>query len=152
MNINEVISNIAALKTNSKLGSHDPIHPNDDVNKSQSTNDTFPTAIQISVVAEILKRLVPSIKELSMVLDQKSNEWKDIIKIGRTHLQDAVPIALGQEVATWSKQLKDAEDALLMSIDELSFLPLGGTAVGTGINCPKDFSEESIKIISEDTN
>ena len=84
--------------------------------------------------------------------DPTENIWIDIINIGRTHLQDAVPIALGQEVATWSKQLKDAEDALLMSLDELSFLPLGGTAVGTGINCPKDFSEESIKIISDDTN
>ena len=151
MNINEVISNIAALKTNSKLGSHQPLHPNDDINKSQSTNDTFPTAIQISVVVEIVKKLVPSIRELTMVLDKKSNEWKDLIKIGRTHFQDAVPISLGQEVATWSKQLKDAEDALLISLDELCFLPLGGTAVGTGINCPKDFSEASIKIISEDT-
>ncbi len=151
MNINEVISNIAALKTNSKLGSHQPLHPNDDINKSQSTNDTFPAAIQISVVVEIVKKLVPSIRELTMVLDKKSIAWKDLIKIGRTHFQDAVPLSLGQEVATWSKQLKDAEDALQMSLDELCFLPLGGTAVGTGINCPKDFSEESIKIISEDT-
>ena len=152
MNINEVISNIAALKTNSGLGSHHPIHPNDDVNKSQSTNDTFPSAIQISVVAEIIKKLVPSIREITMLLDKKSNEWKDLIKIGRTHFQDAVPITLGQEVSAWSKQLKDAEDALIKSLDELFFLPLGGTAVGTGINCPKNFSEESIKSISEDTD
>ncbi len=152
MNINEVISNIAALKTNSDLGSHYPIHPNDDVNKSQSTNDTFPTAIQISVVAAIIKKLVPSIMELTMVLDKKSNKWADLIKIGRTHFQDAVPISLGQEVSAWSQQLKDAKDALLMSLNELSFLPLGGTAVGTGINCPKDFPEESIKLISEDTD
>tara|TARA_A100000164_G_scaffold284233_1_gene257001 strand:- start:99 stop:1484 length:1386 start_codon:yes stop_codon:yes gene_type:complete len=152
MNINEVISNIAALKTNAKLGSHHPIHPNDDVNKSQSTNDTFPAAIQISVVAAIIKKLVPSIMELTMVLDKKSNEWKDLIKIGRTHFQDAVPISLGQEVSAWSQQLKDAKDALLISINELCFLPLGGTAVGTGINCPKDFPEESIKSISDDTD
>ncbi|MFL2880295.1 MAG: class II fumarate hydratase [Prochlorococcus marinus subsp. pastoris] len=151
MNINEVISNIAALKTNSELGSHHPIHPNDDVNKSQSTNDTFPAAIQISVVTQIIKKLVPSIKELTKVLDSKSNKWKDLIKIGRTHFQDAVPISLGQEVSAWSKQLKDAEDALIISLDELCFLPLGGTAVGTGINCPKDFSKESIKSISEYT-
>ena len=150
MNINEVISNIASLKTNSELGSHHPIHPNDDVNKSQSTNDTFPSAIQISVVAEIIKKLVPSIREITMLLDKKSNEWKDLIKIGRTHFQDAVPITLGQEVSAWSKQLKDAEDALIKSLDELFFLPLGGTAVGTGINCPKNFSEESIKSISKD--
>ena len=124
MNVNEVISNIAALKTNSALGSHLPIHPNDDVNKSQSTNDTFPAAIQISVVTAIIQKLLPSIKELTIVLDRKSNEWKDLIKIGRTHFQDAVPISLGQEVSAWSKQLKDAEDALQMSLDELCFLPI----------------------------
>ena len=152
MNVNEVVSNIAALKTNSELGSHFPIHPNDDVNKSQSTNDTFPAAIQISVVSEIIKKLVPSIRELIKVLDKKSKEWKDLIKIGRTHFQDAVPISLGQEVSAWSKQLKDAEDSLMISLNELFFLPLGGTAVGTGINCPKEFSEESIKSISKDTN
>ena len=152
MNINEVISNIAALKTNSELGSHQPLHPNDDVNKSQSTNDTFPAAIQISVVTEIINKLVPSIKELTKVLDRKSIDWEDIIKIGRTHFQDAVPITMGQEVSAWSQQLKDAEAALIMSLDELYFLPLGGTAVGTGINCPKEFSEESLKSITADTN
>ena len=140
MNVNEVISNIAALKTNSELGSHYPIHPNDDVNKSQSTNDTFPAAIQISVVTEVLKKLVPSIRELTKVLDRKSDEWDNLIKIGRTHFQDAVPISLGQEVSAWSKQLKDAEDSLDMSINELFFLPLGGTAVGTGLNCPEAVS------------
>ena len=152
MNLNEVISNIAALKTNSELGSHYPLHPNDDINKSQSTNDTFPAAIQISVITEIMNRLLPAIRELTKVLDRKSNEWETIIKIGRTHFQDAVPIRLGQEVSAWSKQLKDAEDSLIMSLDELYFLPLGGTAVGTGINCPEGFSEESIKSISADTN
>ena len=152
MNINEVISNIASLKTNSELGSHDPLHPNDDVNKSQSTNDTFPAAIQISVATEILNKLVPSIKELTNALDKKSKEWKDIIKIGRTHFQDAVPITLGQEISAWSKQIKDAADALVISLDELYFLPLGGTAVGTGINCPTEFSKECIKSISADTN
>ena len=151
MNINEVITNIASLKTNSALGSHSPIHPNDDVNKSQSTNDTFPAAIQISVITEIIKKLVPSIKDLTKVLDSKSDQWKDLIKIGRTHFQDAVPISLGQEVSAWSKQLIDAEDSLVMSLNELFFLPLGGTAVGTGINSPKRFPEESIKSISEDT-
>ncbi len=152
MNVNEVISNIAALKTNSELGSHQPIHPNDDVNKSQSTNDTFPAAIQISVVNEIIKNLVPTIRELTEVLDKKSEEWKDLIKIGRTHFQDAVPLTFGQEISGWSEQLKDAENAIIMSLNELYFLPLGGTAVGTGINCPKGFCEESIKSISDDTN
>ena len=134
MNVNEVISNIAALKTNSELGSHQPIHPNDDVNKSQSTNDTFPAAIQISVVNEIINNLVPTIRELTRVLDKKSEEWKDLIKIGRTHFQDAVPLTFGQEISGWSEQLKDAENAIIMSLNELYFLPLGGTAVGTGIN------------------
>jgi len=152
MNINEVISNIAALKTNSELGSNHPLHPNDDVNKSQSTNDTFPAAIQISVVTEINNKLVPEIRELIKVLNKKVSEWDKIIKIGRTHFQDAVPITLGQEVSAWSKQLKDAEDALYMSLDQLYFLPIGGTAVGTGINCPKGFAEETIKSISADTN
>ncbi len=152
MNVNEVISNIAALKTNSELGSHQPIHPNDDVNKSQSTNDTFPAAIQISVVNEIIKNLIPTIRELTKILDKKSEEWKDLIKIGRTHFQDAVPLTFGQEISAWSEQLKDAENAIIMSLNELYFLPLGGTAVGTGINCPKGFCEESIKSISDDTN
>jgi len=152
MNVNEVISNIAALKTNSELGSHQPIHPNDDVNKSQSTNDTFPAAIQISVVNEIIKNLVPTIRELTKIFDKKSEEWKDLIKIRRTHFQDAVPLTFGQEISGWSEQLKDAENAIIISLNELYFLPLGGTAVGTGINCPKGFCEESIKLISDDTN
>ena len=152
MNVNEVISNIASLKTNSELGSHYPLHPNDDVNKSQSTNDTFPAAIQISVISSINKQLVPAIRELTQILDKKSNEWEKLIKIGRTHFQDAVPISLGQEVSAWSKQLKDAENSLMNNLEELFFLPLGGTAVGTGINCPKGFSEESIKLVSKHTN
>lgn len=152
MNVNEVISNIAAKKTNSQLGSHNPLHPNDDVNKSQSTNDTFPAAIQISVINIVKNKLVPSIRKLTKSLDEKSAEWKDLVKIGRTHFQDAVPITFGQEVSAWSKQIKDAENALIASLDELYFLPLGGTAVGTGINCPKEFPEESIKSISDYTN
>jgi len=131
-----VISNIAALKTNSELGSHQPIHPNDDVNKSQSTNDTFPAAIQISVVNELIINLVPTIRELTKVLDKKSEEWKDLIKIGRTHFQDAVPLTFGQEISGWSEQLKDAENAIIISLNELYFLPLGVTAVCTVINCP----------------
>ena len=152
MNVNEVISNIAALKSNYQLGLHKPLHPNDDINKSQSTNDTFPAAIQIAVINEIIKNLSPSIKELTKLLDQKSTQWENLIKIGRTHFQDAVPISLGQEVSGWSNQIKDAESSILSSLDELYFLPLGGTAVGTGINCPKKFSDEAIKTISDYTN
>ena len=152
MNVNEVISNIAAIKTNSKIGNHYPLHPNDDINKSQSTNDTFPAAIQISVVDEIHKQLLPSIKNLKEEFDLKSKEWAKIIKIGRTHFQDAVPISLGQEISGWSKQLEDAKISIMTSINELYELPIGGTAVGTGINCPSGFSEEAIKIINKDTN
>ena len=151
MNVNEVISNISALKLNSKLGSYKIIHPNDDVNKSQSTNDTFPAAIHISVILEISQSLLLSIEKLIASLDRKSQEWKDVIKIGRTHFQDAVPLTMGQEVSAWSTQLKDAKAAILFSMSELYNLQLGGTAVGTGLNCPKRFSEEIIKVIINET-
>ena len=151
MNVNEVISNISALKVDSKLGSYNIIHPNDDVNKSQSTNDTFPAAIHISVILEIYQKLLLSLERLIESLDSKSQEWKDLIKIGRTHFQDAVPITLGQEVSAWSTQLKDAKAAILLSMSELYNLQLGGTAVGTGLNCPKNFDEEIIQIISNET-
>tara|TARA_Y100001978_G_scaffold14630_1_gene11522 strand:+ start:241 stop:1626 length:1386 start_codon:yes stop_codon:yes gene_type:complete len=152
MNVNEVISNVASIKNKSEVGSHFPLHPNDDINKSQSTNDTFPAAIQISVVCEIHKKLLPAIKLLKDEFDAKSNEWADIIKIGRTHFQDAVPISLGQEISGWSRQLDDAKSSILSSLEALYYLPIGGTAVGTGINCPVNFSEEAIKIINKDTN
>ena len=151
MNVNEVISNIASMKTNSKIGNHYPLHPNDDVNKSQSTNDTFPAAIQISVIDEIHKQLIPSITNLKKEFDIKSEEWSEIIKIGRTHFQDAVPISFGQEISGWSKQLEDAKSAILSSLNALYALPIGGTAVGTGINCPSGFTTEVIKIINKET-
>ncbi len=152
MNVNEVISNIAAIKTNSQLGKHYPLHPNDDINKSQSTNDTFPAAIHISVVDEINRKLIPSIKNLIKELNDKSKAWTKIIKIGRTHFQDAVPISFGQEISGWSKQLEDAKRSILLSTNELLDLPIGGTAVGTGINCPAGFSEEAINIINKEIN
>ena len=152
MNVNEVISNIAAFKTNSEFGKNNPLHPNDDVNKSQSTNDTFPSAIQISTVEAITKSLIPSLNKLIEELDQKSLNWSGLVKIGRTHFQDAVPISLGQEVSAWSKQLKDIKLTILNSNDQLLSLPLGGTAVGTGINCPENFSFEVNRTISELTN
>ena len=119
MNINEVISNIASLKTNSELGSHEPLHPNDDVNKSQSTNDTLPSAIQIAVVTEIINKLVPSIRELTNILDKKSREWKDLIKIGRTHLQDATPLPLGQEFSGYHSQLKKCIERIERALNEI---------------------------------
>ena len=152
MNVNEVISNIASLKTNSKIGNHYPLHPNDDVNKSQSTNDTFPTAIHISAAKLIHRKLLPAVDQLLIELINRSKDWQNIIKIGRTHFQDAVPISFGQEISCWEKQLKDSKESILLSLNDILFLPLGGTAVGTGINCPNNFSEEAIKIINKDTN
>ena len=151
MNVNEVISNISALKSNSNLGSNYPIHPNDDVNKSQSTNDTFPAAISISAVLEISNKLIPSTEKLIELLSRKSNEWNNLVKIGRTHFQDAVPITLGQEISAWAKQIQDAKESIELSTNELYKLQIGGTAVGTGLNCPKNFSKEVIKIIKNET-
>ncbi len=151
MNVNEVISNIASMKTNSKIGGHFPLHPNDDINKSQSTNDIFPAAIQISVVDEIHKQLLPSLKNLKEEFDFQSKKWSQTIKIGRTHFQDAVPISIGQEISAWSRQLEDAKLSILSNLEDLYYLPIGGTAVGTGINCPSDFTEEAIKIINKET-
>jgi len=152
MNVNEVIANLSALKVNTKLGQYKILHPNDDVNKSQSTNDTFPAAIHISVVIEITNKLLPAIEKLNISFDKKSEEWNNIIKIGRTHFQDAVPITLGQEISAWSKQIKDAQKSIFLGVSDLYGLQIGGTAVGTGINCPKNFSEEVIKIIKNETD
>ena len=152
MNVNEVISNIASLMNGKKLGSHNPLHPNDDVNKSQSTNDAFPSAIQIATINQIKKSLLPEIRLLIQSFNQKSNEWKTIIKIGRTHLQDAVPITLGQEVSAWEKQISVAYDRINHSLEELYALPLGGTAVGTGLNAPKDFDKNVVEELSKLTN
>ena len=121
MNVNEVISNIASLKTNSKIGNHYPLHPNDDVNKSQSTNDTFPTAIHISVVKVIHRKLLPAVDQILIELNKRSKEWQSIIKIGRTHFQDAVPISFGQEISCWEKQLKDSKESILLSLNEILY-------------------------------
>ena len=142
MNINEVISNLASQAEGDPLGSHKPLHPNDDVNLSQSTNDVFPTAIQIAVIKEINEKLLPEINLLIKVLQEKSNQWDSIIKIGRTHLQDAVPLTLGQEVSAWAEQLLVSHNRIQQSLVELSELPLGGTAIGTGLNAPPNFDHQ----------
>ncbi len=142
MNLNEVISNLASKASNNPLGSHKPIHPNDHVNRSQSTNDTFPAAIHIATVEGITNRLIPELKELVKAFAQKSHDWKEIIKIGRTHLQDAVPITLGQEASAWRDQISTALERINTAQEELCYLPLGGTAVGTGINAPLHFDKE----------
>ena len=152
MNINEVISNIASQQNGEQIGSHKPLHPNDDVNKSQSTNDTFPAAIHIATVEQIKNSLLPEIASLIDILNEKSIDWKDIVKIGRTHLQDAVPLTLGQEVSAWRDQVKTAYNRIEHSLTELYPLPLGGTAIGTGINCPESFDTEIAKEISQLSN
>ncbi len=152
MNVNEVISNIAAKRLNKPLGSHEPLHPNDHVNCSQSTNDVFPAAIQIATIVTLRDKLIPELNNLINLLHQKSEEWKDIIKIGRTHLQDAVPLTLGQEVSAWEAQLKTALGRIELNLKELYPLPLGGTAIGTGINTPKNFDNLIALDIAKETS
>ncbi|KZR63275.1 MAG: class II fumarate hydratase [Cyanobacteriota bacterium] len=143
MNVNEVISNLASQANDEPLGSHRPVHPNDHVNRSQSTNDAFPTAIHIAAVQGITKNLLPELERLIAAFARKSNAWSDIIKIGRTHLQDAVPLTLGQEASAWRDQIASAHSRIQSSLIELYPLPLGGTAVGTGLNAPARFGQET---------
>jgi len=149
MNVNEVISNRAIEMAGGKLGSKSPIHPNDDVNCSQSSNDTFPTAMHIAAVETIVHRLIPSLKELRNALAKKQNEFKNIVKIGRTHLQDAVPLTLGQEFSGYVAQLDFALKCVENALPGLYELALGGTAVGTGLNTHPKFAELSAQKITE---
>lgn len=139
MNVNEVIANRAIELAGGVLGSKTPIHPNDDVNRSQSSNDVFPTAMHIAAAQAIVRQLLPSIERLEQSLQTKVEEWQDIVKIGRTHLQDAVPLTLGQEFSGFVAMLADNRQRLQSSLQELYPLALGGTAVGTGLNAPKGF-------------
>lgn len=151
MNTNEVISNRSIEIAGGVMGSKKPIHPNDDVNKAQSSNDTFPTAMHIAAVEEINKNLIPMVTKLRNALAVKSEEFKDIIKIGRTHLMDAVPLTLGQEFSGYVQQLTYGLERINGCLPRLSELALGGTAVGTGLNTHKDFAEVSARKISEIT-
>jgi len=151
MNVNEVIANRAIEIMGGKKGSKKPVHPNDHVNKSQSTNDVFPTAMHISVAQETLSKLLPNLKILEKELAKKSKEFKDIIKIGRTHLQDATPLSLGQEFSGYQVQLKKCIDRIEFAIKEIYFLAQGGTAVGTGINSKKGFDKKIVKEIAKYT-
>lgn len=139
MNVNEVISNRAIQLLGGELGSQVPVHPNDDVNMAQSSNDTFPTAMHIAAVLEIRTRLQPRLTDLIGALEAKSEAWNEVIKIGRTHLQDAVPLTIGQEWSGYVAQLNDAKAGIERSLDGLYRLAAGGTAVGTGLNAPPDF-------------
>ena len=147
MNVNEVIANRAIEILKGKKGSKKPVHPNDHVNKSQSTNDVFPTAMHISVATETLKKLLPSLKLLETILGKKSTEFKKIVKIGRTHLQDATPLSLGQEFSGYHEQVKKSIDRIKYCLNDIFFLAQGGTAVGTGINSKKNFDKKIVKEI-----
>jgi fumarate hydratase, class II len=142
MNVNEVISNRAIQLVGGELGSKHPIHPNDDVNMSQSSNDTFPTAMHIATVFEFSDRLIPAVTALTDAIRAKAREWVDIVKIGRTHLQDATPLTVGQEWSGYAAQLEDALELVRQSLQGLYRVAIGGTAVGTGLNAPPDFGEK----------
>ena len=146
MNVNEVIANKAIEILNGKKGSKKPVHPNDHVNKSQSTNDVFPTAMHISVAKETINKLLPNLKLLENSLGKKSKEFKKIVKIGRTHLQDATPISLGQEFSGYHEQVKKSIDRINFCLNDIYYLAQGGTAVGTGMNSKKNFDK---KIVNE---
>ena len=149
MNANEVISNVAIKNLGGELGSRDPVHPNDHVNKGQSSNDVIPTAIHIAACIGISNSLIPSLKILKDSLNKKSEEFWSVIKTGRTHLQDATPIRLGQEFLGYAGQIEESIKRAESALSELSVLALGGTAVGTGIGMKKGFSEKVINKLSE---
>jgi len=151
MNVNEVIANRAIEIMGGKKGSKKPVHPNDHVNKSQSTNDVFPTAMHISVAKETLSKLLPNLKILEKELNRKSREFKNIVKIGRTHLQDATPLSLGQEFSGYHVQIKKSIERIEYALKEILFLAQGGTAVGTGINSRKNFDKKIVKEIMKFT-
>jgi fumarate hydratase, class II len=149
MNANEVISNRAIEIAGGQIGSKKPVHPNDDVNKAQSSNDTFPTAMHIAAVEEIHRRLIPMVAKLKDALSQKSIEFKNIIKIGRTHLMDATPLTLGQEFSGYTQQLINGLERINDSLPRLYELALGGTAVGTGLNTHPEFAVKASEKIAE---
>ena len=143
MNVNEVISNRAIQLLGGELGSQKPIGPNDDVNMGQSSNDTFPTAMHIAAVDAIDALLVPQVTRLAATIERKADAWMDVVKIGRTHLEDAVPLTVGQEWHGWAGQIRDAIAEIEASRAGLYQLALGGTAVGTGLNAPKGFAKDA---------
>ncbi len=149
MNANEVISNRAIQLSGGTMGSKSPIHPNDDVNKGQSSNDTFPTAMNIAAVEEIHRRLLPMVKKLRDALLKKQEEFKDIIKIGRTHLMDATPLTLGQEISGYVQQLNNSIERIESALGQVYELALGGTAVGTGLNTHPQFALKSAEKIAQ---
>ncbi|MFZ0738533.1 MAG: class II fumarate hydratase [Candidatus Acidiferrales bacterium] len=149
MNANEVISNRAIELAGGVMGSKKPIHPNDDVNMSQSSNDTFPTAMNIAAATQVVEMLIPAVSRLRDAIDAKSKAFAHIVKIGRTHLQDATPITVGQEMSGWASLLERDVARIRESLDGLYDLAIGGTAVGTGLNAPAEFGERAARKIAE---
>ena len=151
MNVNEVISNRAIQLMGGKMGTKKPVHPNDHVNKSQSTNDVFPTAMHIAIAIKSKKKLLPSLKLLEKELGKKVNEFNKIVKLGRTHLQDATPLTLGQEFSGYHSQLKKCIERIEKALNEIYYLAQGGTAVGTGLNTRRNFDKKVVKEIKQIT-
>ncbi|MBT3380040.1 MAG: class II fumarate hydratase [Lentisphaerae bacterium] len=149
MNVNEVIANLAIERAGGQKGSRTPVHPNDDVNKCQSSNDTFPTAMHIAVVTSIHERLRPSLEQLGTALAEKSREFAAIVKIGRTHLMDAVPLTLGQEFSGYAAQIRHGCERVERCLPDVLKLALGGTAVGTGLNTHPEFAVRAVDRIAE---
>jgi fumarate hydratase class II len=149
MNLNEVISNRSIQMAGGVIGSQEPVHPNDHVNMSQSSNDTFPTAMHIAAVKEIKETLLPKVQSLQAELKAKAKQWQKVVKIGRTHLEDAVPLTVGQEWSGYAMQVHNALERVEASLPGLYQLAAGGTAVGTGLNTPKEFGVEIAREISE---
>jgi fumarate hydratase class II len=152
MNVNEVISNRCCQLAGTPLGSKTPVHPNDHVNMSQSSNDSFPSAMNIAAVVSVKQRLIPAVKALHDAIAAKADEWKDIVKIGRTHMQDATPITLGEEWSGYAGMLADNLDRIENALKGVCRLALGGTAVGTGINAAPEFGQEAAAEIAKLTN
>src|SRR5438874_1626553 len=152
MNANEVISNRAIELAGGVLGSKNPIHPNDDVNMSQSSNDTFPAAMHIAAAERMHNALIPSVKRVHQALEAKAKEFADVVKIGRTHLMDATPLTVGQEIGGWASLVERDIARLEQSLDGIYDLAIGGTAVGTGLNAHPEFAERAAKKIAELTH
>ncbi len=148
MNVNEVIANRISQMAGKELGSKKPVHPNDDVNMSQSSNDTFPTAMAVAAVLKVEDFLLPIFEELKSELNSKAEKYSELVKVGRTHLMDATPITLGQEFAAFKAQLEDIIEMLSDSLKYIKKVPLGGTAVGTGLNTKEGFAKKAVKYIN----
>lgn len=152
MNLNEVISNKALVNGGGKLGEKSPIHPNDDVNKSQSSNDTYPTAMHIAAYKKVVEHTLPALEKLRNTFNDKAIAFQNVVKIGRTHLMDATPLTLGQEFSGYVAQLDYAKKAIINTLSHLKELALGGTAVGTGLNTPKGYDVKVAEYIAQFSN